>query len=215
MGDHEASKQDGAPSRLAWARELQALAQNGLAYAQDPFDVERYAAVHRVAAEMMAALAGADFAAVHQLFAEQAGYATPKVDVRGAVFREGRILLVRERSDGLWSLPGGWADVNESPSQAIEREVWEESGYRTRAVKVLAVWDRSRHAHPPHAFAIYKLVLRCDLLAGAPAQSIETDGAEFFAPDELPALSIGRVTEAQLARLFEHYRDPSLPTDFD
>ena len=205
----------GEPRRLTWARELQALAQNGLAYAQSPFDVERYAAVRRIAVEMMAAQTGADAAALQDLFDGESGYATPKVDVRGVVFRDGRILLVRERSDGLWSLPGGWADVNESPSEVAEREVWEESGYRTRAVKLLAVWDRSRHGHPPHAFSIYKVALRCELLAGAPASSVETDGAAFFAPDDLPELSVGRVTAAQIARFFDHLHQPDLPADFD
>lgn len=203
------------PQWLVWARTLQAHAQNGLHYAQDPFDQERYAGVQRVAVEMMAAHTGVQESAIEGLLGQQAGYATPKVDVRCAAFEDDRILLVRERSDGLWTLPGGWADVNESPAESAERELWEESGYRGKATKLLAVWDRSRHGHPPHAFYIYKLVFRCDLIGGAAQHSIETDGVDFFSQDALPQLSVGRVTEKQIDRLFEQMRHPDLPADFD
>jgi ADP-ribose pyrophosphatase YjhB (NUDIX family) len=201
---------------LEWARRLQAIAQTGLTYALDPYDVERYGAVREVAAEMMAEASGSvDVAVIRDLFAEQCGYATPKVDVRGAVFRDGKILLVRERSDGGWSLPGGWADVEDTPAEATVREIREESGFETRAVKLLAVYDRNRHAHPPIPFHAYKLFFLCELLGGAAAHSNETDGADFFAEDALPPLSITRVTTGQIERLFEHYRNPELPTDFD
>ena len=203
------------PPWLEWARALQAHAQNGLHYTTNPFDVHRYADIQRIALEMMAASSGMEPGALRDLYAEQAGHVTPKVDVRGAAFQDGRILLVRERSDGLWTLPGGWADVNESPAESVERELWEESGYRGTAAKLLAVWDRSRHDHPPHAFYIYKLVFRCELTGGSPKESMETDGVGFFAPDALPPLSVARVTESQIARLFEHMRCPEMPTDFD
>ena len=218
------------PQWLMWARELQALAQNGLHFAQDPFDKERYAAVQRVAKEMLAAGSGIDRQEIDGLVGRQAGYATPKIDVRGAVFLDGRILLVRERSDGLWTLPGGWADVNESPAEGVEREIREESGYRATATKLVALWDRSRHDHPPHAFYIYKAVFLCELTAGHLQDSVEsddtvegnagydnfeTDGVGFFARDALPPLSIGRVTARQIHRLFEHLEHPELPADFD
>ena len=138
------------PRWLGWARSLQAIAQNGLAYATDPFDRERYRALREIAVDIMAAHSGTDVNTLHALFANQEGYATPKVDVRGAVLDEGAILLVRERRDGLWTLPGGWADVNEAPSEAVTREVYEEPGWRTRAVKLLAVYDRTRHGHAPY-----------------------------------------------------------------
>ena len=200
---------------LTWARELLSHAQNGLHYAQDPFDRERYSAIQSIAAEMLATGSGMTLEAVEGLVGSQAGYATPKVDVRGAVWLEDRILLVRERSDGLWTLPGGWADVNESPAEAIVREIWEESGFRTKATKLLALWDRTRHDHPPHAFYIYKVVFRCELTGGDAQTSMETDGVDFFALDELPSLSTGRVTETQIRRLFEHMLRPELPADFD
>lgn len=203
------------PQWLNWAQRLQAIAQSGLAYAPPLYDRERYQALLEIAAEMMARGADTEVAPVRGLFASQAGYATPKVDVRAAVFRAGEILLVREREDGGWTLPGGWADVGESPSQATVREVREESGYETRAVKLLALYDRNLHGHPPIAFHAYKLFFRCELTGGAPAQSAETTGVGWFAEDRLPPLSLSRVTAAQIHRFFEHYRHPDWPADFD
>jgi len=149
------------------------------------------------------------------LFATESGYATPKVDVRGVVFRDDAILLVQERRDGQWTLPGGWADVNDSPAEATEREIWEESGYRARAVKLLACWDRNKHGHPPYGYHIYKLFFQCELLGGEPTESTETADVGWFREDEIPPLSLPRVTPAQIARFFEHYRHPEWPTDFD
>lgn len=203
------------PRWLALAQRLQALAQSGLTYSENPFDIERYRAVQEVAAEMVADCAGADLQMVRELFAGQPGYATPKVDVRGVVFRDDGVLLVKERVDGRWTLPGGWADVNESPGEATVREVYEESGYRTRASKLLALYDRNKHGHTPYIFHIYKLFIRCELEGGAPAESIETAGVGFFGEHELPELSISRVTPGEIARLFEHYRHSGWPTDFD
>jgi ADP-ribose pyrophosphatase YjhB (NUDIX family) len=200
---------------LKWAKSLQALAQNGLTYTQDPFDVERYEAVREIAAEIVAAHSDVTLDRVRDLFADEKGPATPKVDIRAAVFRDDAILLVKERGDGLWSLPGGWADVNESPAKAIEREVYEESGYRTRAVKLLAFYDRDEHGHPPYAFHVYKLFFLCELLGGAPSTSVETEEVAFFRQDALPELSLARVMPAQIARLFEHRRHPEWPADFD
>lgn len=204
------------PRWLMWARELQALAQNGLHYAAGEFDRQRYEAVQRIAAEMFAAKSGVDTRRVLDLFRQEIGHATPKVDMRGAVFRDGRILLVREKRDQLWTLPGGWADPNEMPTEAIEREIREEAGYRTRAVKLAAVYDRCRQgAIPPYPYHVYKIFFLCELLGGAPVENIETDAVEFFAEDEIPPLSIPRVNARQIARLFEHHRNPGLPADFD
>lgn len=203
------------PKWLAWAQRLQALAQSGLAYCQNPYDIERYEAIRELAAEMVADCANVDPSDVRDLFAGQAGYATPKVDVRGAVFCGDAILLVKERQDGLWTLPGGWADVNESPAEAVVREVYEESGYRTRAVRLLALYDRNRHGHPPYIFHIYKLFFQCELEGGEPTESLETAGVGFFREDALPELSLARVTPEEIARLFELVRHPEWPTDFD
>jgi ADP-ribose pyrophosphatase YjhB (NUDIX family) len=204
------------PNWVNWSRQLMAIAQNGLAYAENHFDRERYEQVRHVAAEMMAEHSDTDCRKVLDLFSGEVGYATPKVDVRGVVFRNDQILLVKEREDGRWTLPGGWADVNESPREAVVREVAEESGYYTRAGKLLAIWDRAKHPHvPPFPYHIYKIFVLCELIGGEPAASPETEHVGFFPEDGLPDLSISRVTCGQIARLFEHHRHPDLQADFD
>jgi ADP-ribose pyrophosphatase YjhB (NUDIX family) len=207
------------PSWLLWARELQAIAQTGLEFAKDPYDRERYIRVRALAARMMAQAAGADAAWVEELFAGQFGYATPKVDVRGAVIRDdGRILLVREVADsGRWSLPGGWAEVNQSPREAVVREVLEETGFAVSVRKLAAVYDRARHPHlPPRPFHVYKLFFVCEIVGGTAQTSRETSEVAFFAEDEVPSdLSIARVLPYQITRMFEHARFGALPTDVD
>ncbi len=202
---------------LEWAKRLQAIAQNGLAYSQNPFDIDRFQQIQQVAAEIMAKHTALEPASIVELFQQESGYATPKVDVRGAVFQDDRILLVKERFDGRWTLPGGYVDVGEPPSTAVEREIYEESGYHTKAVKLLALYDRDhpRHQHPPFEYHIYKLFFLCELLSGSPIDSIETEAASFFAEDEIPELSLSRVVPGQITRLFKHYRQPDWPTDFD
>ncbi|MDE2742643.1 MAG: NUDIX hydrolase [Gemmatimonadota bacterium] len=203
------------PNWLTWARKLQAIGQNGLAYSKDPFDIERFEELRELALEILQNYTDSDLPRIRDLFAGEHGHATPKVDVRGVVFNEDAILLVRERADGKWTLPGGWVDVNESPSESVAREVFEESGYQTKALKLLACYDRNRHPHPPHPYHIYKLFFHCEILGGSPSTSYETDGVDFFKQDAIPELSTGRVTSAQIDRFFEFLRSPDLPTDFD
>ena len=203
------------PPWFTWAQRLQTIAQAGLTYARDPFDVERYHQIQQIAAEILAAGADAPLEQVHGLLAAEEGYATPKLDVRAVVLREGRMLLVKELSDGGWTLPGGWVDVGDRPSAAAEREVREESGYEVRAVRLLALYDRNLHGYPPFIFHTYKLFFLCELLGGAPTVSIETGGAEFFAEDDLPPLSVARVTPQVLARMFDLARDAEAMTEFD
>jgi ADP-ribose pyrophosphatase YjhB (NUDIX family) len=160
--------------------------------------------------------AGLSVPQVEGVFRDQHGYATPKVDVRAVVFDGGRILFARERAEGLWSIPGGWADVDESPSEAAVRETFEETGYRVRARKLLAVYDRALHGHvPPFAFHVYKLFFSCEIVGGEPATSHEVDAVGFFGPDDVPPLSVTRVTRSQIERFFELHADPPSPTDFD
>jgi ADP-ribose pyrophosphatase YjhB (NUDIX family) len=203
------------PAWLEWARRLNALAQTGLTFAENPYDIERYTAIRTIAAEMIAQQAGLDADRVLRLLVADAGYATPKVDVRGVVFQDGKILLVQERSDGLWTLPGGWADVGDSPAEAVVREIREESGFETRATKLLALLDRNRHGHPPHLIHIYKVFIQCEIVGGSPTTSHEIQGVGFFGEDEIPDLSLTRNVPAQIARMFEHYRHPDLPADFE
>jgi ADP-ribose pyrophosphatase YjhB (NUDIX family) len=201
---------------LDWVTRLQALAQNGLTFAQDPFDIERYKATREIAAEMLAAGSGLELPIVRGLISADSGYATPKVDVRGVVFRRDKLLLVREKSDGAWTPPGGWADVCASPAENVVREVREESGFETRALKILAVFDRSKHEHvPAFPFHVYKFFILCEIVGGQEALSSETDGVGFFGEGELPELSITRVTPGQIQRMFEHHRNPGQATDFD
>ncbi len=204
------------PRWLDWCQQLQAIAQNGLTFATDAYDVERYRAVRKIAAEMLADSTGLAASAVLTVLEQETGYATPKVDVRGVVFRDGKLLLVREKSDGRWTLPGGWADPGESPAENVEREVREESGFIVRAEKILAVFDRARHPHePPFAFHIYKIFFRCSLIGGQETVSSETDSVGFFGENEIPELSLSRVTLAQIRRMFEHQQNPEWPADFD
>jgi ADP-ribose pyrophosphatase YjhB (NUDIX family) len=164
---------------------------------------------------MLAAHSTGTLQEARDLLALESGPATPKVDVRAAVFREGRILLVKEPGEGGWSLPGGWADLGESPSEAAARETLEESGYRVQPVRLLAAYDRDRHGHPPIPYHVYKLVFLCQVLNETPSPDVDTDGARFFGEEELPKLSISRVTRAQILRFFEQHRYPDLPADFD
>lgn len=204
------------PDWLRWAQELQAIAQTGIAFSEDPFDTGRYEAVRRIAAEMLAAQTDAPVERIGNLLDAQTGYATPKVGVRAAVFQDDRILLVKERLDsGRWTLPGGFIDINESPAEAVVREVGEESGFDVRPVKLLHLYDPQKHDHPPKLFHIYHLYFECRITGGSPASSLETDGVGFFPEHDLPELSTTRVTARQISKLFEYHRNPGQPTVFD
>ncbi len=205
------------PDWLLWAREIQAIAQTGLAYNPPLYDRERYEALRALAARITAAHTTLPASDLIALFAVETGYATPKVDVRGAAFRDGRLLLVREIADQhRWTLPGGWADVNLTAAENITREMREETGFTVRPAKLAAVLDRSRQGHTPAPFYAYKLFFLCEITGGAATPSAETSEIGFFAEHALPPdLSIDRVTPAQLALMFAHASDPSRPTDFD
>ncbi len=208
----------GEPQWLGWARDIQAIAQTGLAFTRDPYDRERYEALRLLAARMAAAGTGADAADLLGLFAGETGYATPKVDVRGACFdADGRLLMVREVQDaGRWTLPGGWADVNVTPAGNVAKEVLEESGFVARVTKCAAVWDRTRQGHTPAFFSCVKMFFVCEIMGGTAAASLETSEAAFFTEDALPQdLSTGRVLPHQLRRMFAHWREPGLATEFD
>jgi ADP-ribose pyrophosphatase YjhB (NUDIX family) len=202
---------------LDLVRRLQAVAQSGLTYAKDPYDVERYEQVRMIAAEIAAYHSETPASRIDELFAGELGYATPKLDIRALVLDEkGDVLLVKEKEDGCWTLPGGWVDVGESPSEAVEREVEEESGYQVHAVRLLALWDRNKHPHPPMPFHVYKVCFLCELLSGDPlTASMETEEVGFFAKDALPELSLKRVMPQQIERLTELAADHSESADFD
>jgi ADP-ribose pyrophosphatase YjhB (NUDIX family) len=200
---------------LAWARKVQAIAQNGLMFSQDPFDRERFAQLQDLVATILSAELDIPLGRAKALWDKEDGYATPKVDVRGGVFEGDKVLLVRERSDGKWTLPGGWVDVNDAPSEAVVREIYEESGYRAKAIKLAALVDKNKHPHPPSVHHIYKLFFLCELTGGTATISNETDAVEFFPLNCLPELSTGRALSSQIERLYVHQLKRDLPTDFD
>jgi len=203
------------PRWLEWAREIQALAQTGEAFAQSGYDAQRWRRLTAIAAEIVAEHAGLDAGAVSEVLVAARGYATPKVDVRGAVVTEAGILLVQERSDSLWTMPGGWADVGDPPAAMVAREVREESGYEVAVRKVIGVFDANRSGRPLDLFHAYKIVFLCDIVGGAPRPSDETSDVGFFPFDALPPLSPARTNERHLAEIRAHLADPQRPAAFD
>ena len=202
------------PQKLTWARKIFSIAQSGLAYSKNEFDLERYRRLQDIAAEMIASQSELTKDAVLESFSMQIGYATPKIDVRGAVVRDGKILLVHERIDDRWAMPGGWADLGETPSEMVIREVREESGFEVRAEKLIAVYDANR-IEPMEFYHAYKLIFLCAITGGEAQTSIETSGVDFFSLDNLPQLSEFRTNRSMLAEVFAHLADPSRPTIFE
>lgn len=202
-------------STLDLARRLLALAQAGLHFTPLEYDKERYREVVDIATRLLEIDSGRPAEQLRQAWFVEDGYATPKVDVRAAIFREDRVLLVHETTDGRWAMPGGWADVNDSPAQAVEKEIEQESGFIARAVKLAALHDRNKHGHPSLFHHAWKVFFICDIVGGEARTSHETDGVEFFPLHALPELSSGRVTAAQIHRMYQHHLHRDWPTEFD
>jgi len=214
----DSAPREDEPRWLQWSRQLQSIAQAGLTFSTDPYDRERYEMLRELAAEMLAAQIDAPVARIAQLLRNEDGYATPKIDIRAAVFDgDGRLLFVREAADhGRWTLPGGWADVNLTPAENALKEVREESGYEARIVKLAAAWDRSRQGHAASLWSCLKMFFICELTGGEARTSHETTEVAWFARHAIPAdLSQGRVLPQQIARMFAHRDDPGLPTEFE
>lgn len=188
---------------LEWAKQIQAISQAGLAYSKDMYDLERFQMLRELSVEIVSRYTEVETEKVKALFANETGYATPKVDVRGVVFQDDRILLVRERVDGAWSLPGGWADIGLSPKEVAVKEVKEEAGLTVVPVRLMAVLDKKFHDHPPEAYHIYKIFILCEIGGGHAEAGMETLEVGFFGRDELPPLSLERNTPKQIQRLFE------------
>ena len=204
------------PKWLEWVRRLNSIAQAGFTYNNINFDQERYQQIQAIASEIAEAHTDIPKNKIDKLYQKEEGYTTPKVDVRGVVFNEaGEILLVKEASTGKWTLPGGWADVWDTPSQAVEREVFEESGYETKATGVLALFDRDNQGHPTHEFAIWKIYFLCELRGGEAQISTETSAVGFFREDNLPELDTGRTLKKHVLRFFEQYHNEAMSADFD
>ncbi len=203
------------PNFLEWAREIQALAQTGRHYAQNDYERDRCRRLMEIAAEMISRNAGVDSRPLVDSFNAQLGYATPKIDVRAAVFRKRKLLLVRERMDGGWTMPGGWADVGDTPSKAAEREAWEETGFHVQAFKIVGVYDANR-TDPLAVFHAFKIVFLCNILDGEARPSHETSEVAFFDEEAIPVvLSRGRTTARQIVDAFKALKNPDCPTVFD
>ena len=203
------------PQWLVWAREIQALAQTGLAFSEGDYDRQRYQRLSRIAAEITAAHSDSAAEDLQRNFLLQPGYATPKVDVRAAIVRDGTILLVQEREDQRWCMPGGWADVGELPSRMIAREVNEESGFDAVPKRIVGVFDANRTGRPLEFYHAYKVVFLCDIVGGSPRPSEETLAVEFFSFDALPPLSSNRTNKRHLAEIKAHLADSNRPAAFD
>jgi ADP-ribose pyrophosphatase YjhB (NUDIX family) len=203
------------PRWLEWAREIQALSQTGLTYTENEYQTQRYQRLMEIAAEIVENHTQLTKEPLLQNFLAQPGYATVKVDVRGAVIRDGRILLVQERADGSWCMPGGWADVGEMPSEMVAREVWEESGFQVAVRKLIGVYDANRSGIPMRFYHAYKIVFLCDILSGQARPSNETLAVDFFPFDGLPPLSSERTHPRHVREVYAHVKDPDRPAAFD
>lgn len=200
---------------LDWAKRIQALSQSGLAFSKDIYDIERYEELRQISVEIMAEHTDLEIHKIEGLFTNETGYQTPKVDVRGVVFKDDQILMVKEIIDDKWALPGGFCDIGLSPSENVVKEIQEESGYDVMPVKLLALMDKNKHPHPPEPYHYYKIFILCEIIGGESAVGPETNQVKFFSEHNLPSLSTNRNTESQIKTMFEFLRDSRKETIFD
>jgi len=203
------------PKWLEWAKQLQAISQAGLTYSKDIYDLERFELIRKISIEILSQHTDVDQEMIKHLFANETGYATPKVDIRGVVFKDHKILMVKENTDGGWSLPGGWGDIGLSPSEVVVKEVKEESGFDVKAVKLIGILDKKCHPHPPSPYHVYKIFILCEIIGGQAKEGIETSAVDFFAKDQLPQLSEERITKSQIQLAFKHLYHSQEPVTFD
>lgn len=203
------------PKWLEWAKQLQSIAQAGLTYSKDIYDLERFESLREISVDIIAHHTEMDKTAIRDLFANETGYATPKIDIRAVVFRDNKILMVREKMDGDWSLPGGWGDIGLTPSEVAIKETKEESGFDVKAIKLISVLDKKCHPHPSSLYYVYKMFIQCEIIGGQAEEGMETNAVAFFAENELPSLSIARNTASQIKLAFRHLRYPQEPAYFD
>lgn len=199
---------------LSWAKELQFIAQAGLTYSKDPYDLERFGRIREIAAEMIANRTEIPLEKVKDLFCNETGFQTPKLDTRGVIVEEGKILLVQE-TNGTWSLPGGWVDVDQSIGSNTEKEVFEEAGLQVRATRLLALQDRNRHNRPVYAYGIIKAFVQCEVLGGTFTPNLETVDSRYFSLEELPELSEDKTTREQIALCMKAAQSPVWEPVFD
>ncbi|MHC1685228.1 MAG: NUDIX hydrolase N-terminal domain-containing protein [Clostridiaceae bacterium] len=200
---------------LTWARKLQSLAQAGLAYSENKYDLERFQQIRELSAEILNEYTEIGIEKVRELFCSEDGYQTPKVDIRGAIFKDDKILLVKESIDGCWSMPGGWAEVDLSVKENVIKEAKEEAGVNVIPKRIIAVLDRNKNNKPISAYGIYKIFVLCELIDGNFKENIETEESGFFLLSELPPLSLGRNNEKQIKMCFRAKDDENFQVIFD
>lgn len=195
-----------------WVKQIQAIAQAGQTYGKDKYDLQRYDQLSELAKQMFAHISSAPIEQVKQIFIPETGYPTPKIDLRAAVIKNNKILLVKEREDNRWTLPGGWADICETASEGVVREVYEESGFTVANPRLIRIKDRAMHNYQPeYPFHIYKLFFLCDFVSGTPTPNIEISEIDFFAIDKIPPLSAGRTSMEDIETAFTHAQQDNLP----
>jgi ADP-ribose pyrophosphatase YjhB (NUDIX family) len=200
---------------LEWVSELQSIAQSGLTFSENHYDLDRYQQIRDLTVKILHEYTEMDHDKIRDLFANETGYQTPKVDIRAAVFKNDRILMVKEKIDGRWSLPGGWADVNTTVSESAVRECLEEAGAKVEPRRIIAIHTADRHNDFPYPYTIYKIFVECRLLDIEFTENTETYGSDFFGIDELPELSTERNNKAQVLMCFEARKHDSFETLFD
>ena len=199
---------------LDWAVELQSLAQSALYYCKDKFDIERFERIREISAEMLSEVSGLPIEKVKEIFCNEVGFQTPKLDCRAAIFKEDKILLVQENNK-TWSLPGGWVDVDQSVKQKTIKEVKEEAGLDVTADRVIAVQDREKHNLPIYAYKVCKIFVQCSVIGGAFQENIETIQSRYFSLEELPPLAEEKNTKEQIEMCFQAYHSKHWETMFD
>lgn len=201
---------------LNYAKRLKAMAHLGLTYASDEYDIERYHELEQISLEMMEELTQQPLETLALYFNDKKEYITPKVDIRAVIFNDRKeILLVREKADGKWSLPGGWADIGQSPTEVAVKEALEETGLTVKPAKLLAVLDKRCHPHPPELEYVYKIFIQCEITGGAYVEAFDILEIGFFAQHEIPELSQNRVLPSQIELMFEYAADPDKPSIID
>ena len=200
---------------LKWAIEIQSLAQAGLEYTDNVYDIERYERLREISAEIISEKTNLNMEKVKGLFCNEAGYQTPKIDTRAAIFKDNKILLVHE-NNGTWSLPGGWCDVLETVKTNTIKEVKEETGLDVETIKIISIQDRNKHNKPIYAYGVCKIFVLCNVIGGEFVENIETTEIEYFSLDELPnSLAEEKTTKEQIEMCFKAYKDENWKVQFD
>lgn len=200
---------------LTWAKELQSIAQAGEHYSKDKFDIERFNRIREISVEILNEYTDIDNEKIRDLFCNEKGYQTPKVDVRGVVFKDGKILLVQEQIDNKWALPGGWAEYNLSLKENVEKEIFEEAGIKAKAKSIIAIHQNSKHSERSSAYGVYKVFILCEYISGEFIENIETLKSGYFTLENLPELSLGRNNRSQLEMCFNWISEDKRETQFD